>query len=80
MFHGFLRHKDGTFTTFDAPGVGTGFEQGTSPISINFRGEITGQYVDGNNALHGFLRKPDHREGARDEKDDENDEDSQHSE
>ena len=59
--HGFLRSPDGKFTTFDAPGAGTGSYQGTGcpsdcPVSINDWGAITGNYIDANNALHGYLR------------------------
>jgi hypothetical protein len=32
--HGFLRSKDGTVTILDAPGAGTGFNQGTLARSI----------------------------------------------
>ena len=54
--HGFLRDRNGGFTTFDAPGAGTGAGQGTFPFAISHGGEITGFYVDGTNANHGFLR------------------------
>src|SRR4051794_9491287 len=54
--HGFLRDRNGTFTTFDAPGAGTGAGQGTFPFAISSGGEITGFYVDATNATHGFLR------------------------
>jgi len=51
--HGFLRAKDGTITTFDAPGADQ-----TTPQSINPRGEITGSYND-TTGEHGFLRAAD---------------------
>ena len=57
--HIFLRAPDGTFTTFDAPGAGTGDVQGTwTPTfyGLNPAGAITGWYVDDSNALHGYLR------------------------
>ena len=54
--HGFLRDRNGGFTTFDVPGAGTGAGQGTFPFAISLGGEITGFYVDGTNANHGFLR------------------------
>src|SRR2546422_37705 len=60
--HGFLRAPDGTITTFDVPGAGTGVSQGTCAQSINDSGAITGWYVDPkgtNGAIHGFLRAPD---------------------
>ena len=53
---GFVRTSDGTFTTFDAPNVGS---DGTLPASINSAGEITGYFYDANNMMHGFLRNPD---------------------
>src|SRR5947209_6920721 len=34
----------GTFTTFDAPGAGTGSHQGTRAFAINPAGAITGYY------------------------------------
>jgi len=43
-----------TFTTFDPPG-----SQGTSPVSINPAGQITGNYFDANFITHGFLRAAD---------------------
>jgi hypothetical protein len=59
VYHGFLRAPDGTFTTFDAPGAGTGAYQGTFAISINPAGAITGYYTDASNVDHGFLRARD---------------------
>src|ERR1700732_2588946 len=52
--HGFLRAPDGTFTTFDAPGLFT-----VASNSINRAGAITGYYYDANNAVRGFLRARD---------------------
>ena len=62
--HGFLRSPDGKFTTFDAPGAGTGSYQGTGcpsdcPVSINDWGAITGSYLDANYVSHGYLRSPE---------------------
>jgi hypothetical protein len=59
VYHGFLRAPDGTITTFDAPGAGTGAGQGTMPQNINAAGTIAGWYTDKNNMHHGFLRTPD---------------------
>ncbi len=59
VFHGFARAADGTFTTFSAPGAGTGAGQGGGGDSINPAGEIVGSYVDANNASHGFVRVAD---------------------
>lgn len=62
--HGFLRSPDGHFTTFDAPGAGTGNYQGTGcpsdcPVSINDWGAVSGSYSDENYVSHGYLRSPD---------------------
>jgi hypothetical protein len=61
--HGFLRSFDGKFTTFDAPGAGNVAGQGTGcgadcPTSLNDLGAITGNYVDTNYVLHGYMRSP----------------------
>ena len=63
VYHGFLRSPDGQFTTFDAPGAGTGSYQGTGcpsdcVVSLNDWGAITGLYTDANYVYHGFLRTP----------------------
>lgn len=58
-FHGFLRHPNGTFTTFEAPGADSGPFNGTTPSSINDLGAIAGSYYDANGFSHGFLRNPD---------------------
>jgi hypothetical protein len=51
VLHGFVRSKQGTFTTYDVPGAA-----GTLPESNNTPGVIAGNYFDGNFADHGFLR------------------------
>ena len=51
--HGFLRARDGTFTTFDPPGATS-----TLALSINAAGAITGWYIDASGLSHGFLRSP----------------------
>jgi hypothetical protein len=55
--HGFLKHKGGAITTFDAPDAGNvaGSFQGTYPFGINTNGTITGWYVDEANVSHGFV-------------------------
>ena len=53
--HGNLRAPDGSFTTFDAPGAGTGPGQGTYVDGIDPAGTIAGSYVDASGASHGFL-------------------------
>jgi hypothetical protein len=47
-----------TFTSFDAPGAGTGIDQGTFPVAINSEGVIAGYYFDNSQVSHGFLRRP----------------------
>jgi len=56
VLHGFVRSKQGTFTTFDAPGAGTGPGLGTLPEVNNNPGAIAGNYTDANGVNHGFLR------------------------
>lgn len=48
--------QTGTIITFDAPGAGTGFRQGTTATGINAGGVITGYYVDSGGIYHGFIR------------------------
>ncbi len=60
-YHGFLRAADGTMTSIDAPGAGTGEssngrKQGTMVFGINASGEMVGSYIDSSNARHGFVR------------------------
>ena len=50
--------QPGSIITFDVPGAGTGFRQGTTATSINAAGLITGYYVDASNFYHGFVRSP----------------------
>lgn len=58
VYHGFVRYKDGTFTTFGVPGAGTGDLQGTLPYSINAHGEVAGLfYAATNGGAHGFVRR-----------------------
>jgi hypothetical protein len=49
------------FTTIDAPGAGTTANrlQGTTVVSINDAGQITGFETDSNSAHHGFVRAAD---------------------
>ncbi len=57
VVHGFIRHKDGTYTTFDAPGASKKATLGTMPQSINKNGDVTGYYfTDPKGARHGFVR------------------------
>src|SRR5262249_12149901 len=60
VYHGYVRRfYDGNITVFDAPGAGTGPNQGTQCSGINDAGTIVGIYIDTNNVSHGFLRAPD---------------------
>jgi hypothetical protein len=53
------RQARGTFTTFDVPGAGTGYGEGTIPSGINSAGAITGSYFDSKDVGHGFLGSKD---------------------
>jgi hypothetical protein len=53
---GFAQSMSGTFTSFDAPGAGTGSGQGTFPVAIDRDGLIGGYMMDSTNTPHGFLR------------------------
>src|SRR5438034_592858 len=59
VIHAVLRAPDGTMTTFDVPGAGTGPFQGTLTFGINQAGTIEGDYVDSSDATHGFVRASD---------------------
>jgi len=66
VYRGFLRTTDGTVSTFDAPGAGTGHFQGTVTIGITPGGTIVGAYVGPNDGdfltgprSHGFLFQPE---------------------
>jgi hypothetical protein len=60
--HGLLRSADGSFTTFNVPGAGTGSYQGTGcpgcSRPINLFGATAGYYIDASYVVHGFLRSP----------------------
>jgi hypothetical protein len=45
--------------TFDAPGAGTGFFQGTQGFAISPQGTITGLCIDSGNVSHGYVRARD---------------------
>jgi hypothetical protein len=60
IVHGYVRARDGTFITFDAPGATTVVpQQGTFPYSINPAGIISGFYDNANGVAHGFVRTRD---------------------
>ncbi len=56
MALGYVRAANGAITTFSVPGAGTGEFQGTEAMNINPSGDVTGDYLDGNNVYHGFVR------------------------
>jgi len=45
-----------TFTSFQAPGAGTGATQGTLALNINAAGVIVGSFLDSGNVFHCFER------------------------
>ena len=60
--HGFVRAPDGTITEFDVPGAGNESGQGTQTgwaSCINLYGAMTGEYIDEDNVVHGYIRAPD---------------------
>ena len=58
VMHGFLRHKDGTFVTFEAPGASKTGDLGTFPKALNRSGQIVGYFHTGNASLRGFVFRP----------------------
>jgi hypothetical protein len=56
VIHAFVREPDGHFITFEAPGAGSGPNQGTEVADINSEGTIVGVWIDSNGAYHGFIR------------------------
>jgi len=63
VHHGLIRTVSGVFSSFNAPGAGTGSEQGTGcpgcNMGSNAQGAIAGIYTDSNNVYHSFTRSPD---------------------
>jgi hypothetical protein len=59
VYLGFVRTPDGTVTTFDVSGAGTGELEGTVPLGINAAGAETGYYIDAGGTWHGFARGTD---------------------
>jgi hypothetical protein len=45
-----------TFVSFDAPGAGTGLQQGTFSTCINQDGTVAGYYFDSTSVTHSFAR------------------------
>ena len=57
VFHGFVRDRNGVFTTFEAPGESdTDFLPGTSAVAINSAGDITGDFSVATDRFHCYLR------------------------
>jgi hypothetical protein len=56
LWHGFIRAKDGSLTTFEEPLAGTDIEQGTYAGATNVKGDTIGPYVDAGYVLHGYVR------------------------
>jgi uncharacterized membrane protein len=56
-WHGLLWSPKTGLSTFDIPGAGTGFAQGTYAANINDSGTVNGLYFDSIGMIHGFLRK-----------------------
>ena len=52
--HGFVRTKDGTITSFDAPGAA-----GTLGFFLNAGGTVVGPYYDANGVNHAYIRTLD---------------------
>jgi hypothetical protein len=50
-----------TIVTFDAPGAGTGVEEGTLAYGINASGAITGYFQVSNRVFQAYVRTPDGR-------------------
>jgi hypothetical protein len=60
LFHGFIRYRDGSFTTFLPPCEGCGNNQGAGgTANINSKGEAAGFYFDAESNSHGFIRNRD---------------------
>jgi hypothetical protein len=58
LSHGFLRHKNGAFETFDAPHASKDSSGGTLPQAMNKPGDIVGYFFsDPDAVIHGFLVK-----------------------
>jgi hypothetical protein len=56
LWHGFIRAKDGSLTTFEEPNAATGSDMGTFAGATNIHGDTIGPYIDGDGVLHGYIR------------------------
>lgn len=57
--HGFVRSKDGDFTTFDAPNAASAPGAGTYAFDINAVGTTAGWYYDASGVVHSYIRTRD---------------------
>jgi hypothetical protein len=58
VYHGFVRAADGTITTYNVTGAGTGALQGTGNAGLNDLGVTMGPYTDPSGVNHGYVRAP----------------------
>ena len=63
LYHGFIYTvATGTFTDLEEPNAGNGEtaygREGTTPLSINDSGTVTGRYADSSGNRHGFIAIP----------------------
>ncbi len=56
--HGFVRSPGGAFSTFDAPGAGTGSGLGTNAAGVNPAVTVPGYYTDALGVYHSYVRGP----------------------
>lgn len=60
LYHGFIRHRDGSFAIFLPPCEGCENNQGAAgTANINSKGEVAGYYLDAESNSHGFIRDRD---------------------
>ncbi len=56
VMHGYIRHADGSFDTFDVPNANPAY--GIAITGVNASGDAVGFYLN-NTGTHGFARAPD---------------------
>src|ERR1039457_7033646 len=58
--HGLIRLPGGRLQSYEVPGAGNGYDQGTGcngcSIGLNVFGAIAGYYIDSKSLVHGYLR------------------------
>ncbi len=61
--HSMIRHPNGSITAFEAPGAGTGVDQGTGCpgcfAGLNIWGATAATFSDSNSTVHGYVRSPE---------------------